>query len=345
MKALVLTAYNRLEIQDVSLPEFGPEDVLVEVGACGICGSDVHGMDGSTGRRRPPIIMGHEAAGTIVGRGRDVQGWAEGDRVTFDSTIYCGKCRFCRAGKINLCSHRRVLGVSCEDYRQHGAFAEFVAVPQHILYRLPAAVSFTRAAMVEPVSVALHAVHRTPRRLNDTALVVGAGMIGLLVLQALRAAGCGTTIVVDLDPARLELAGRLGADLCLRPDKSDVVREVLARTDGCGADVAIDAVGLSSTVQLAVAGLSKGGQLTLVGNFAPQVELPLQAVVGRELTLCGSCASCGEYPTCLELMARGTIDVDSLVSATAPLEEGAAWFERLHGGGQGLMKVILQPKV
>jgi len=109
--------------------------------------------------------------------------------------------------------------------------------------------------------------------------------------------------------------------------------------------VAIDAVGLSSTVQLAVAGLSKGGQLTLVGNFAPQVELPLQAVVGRELTLCGSCASCGEYPTCLELMARGTIDVDSLVSATAPLEEGAAWFERLHGGGQGLMKVILQPKV
>ena len=121
MKALMLTAYHRLEIQDVALPEVGPEDVLVEVGACGICGSNVHGLDGSTGRRRPPIIMGHEAAGTIVGRGRDVQGWAEGDRVTFDSTIYCGKCRFCRAGKINLCSHRRVLGVSCEDYRQHGA--------------------------------------------------------------------------------------------------------------------------------------------------------------------------------------------------------------------------------
>lgn len=142
MKALVLTAPGKLEYGDVPVEEPAKDEVLVEVRACGICGSDVHGMDGSTGRRRPPIIMGHEAAGTIVSRGRDVQGWAEGDRVTFDSTIYCGKCRFCRAGKINLCSHRRVLGVSCEDYRQHGAFAQFVAVPQHILYRLPAAVSF-----------------------------------------------------------------------------------------------------------------------------------------------------------------------------------------------------------
>ena len=343
MKALVLTAYNRLEMQDVPVPKIGPEDVLVKVGACGICGSDIHGMDGSTGRRRPPIIMGHEAAGTIVERGRDVQGWAEGDRVTFDSTIYCGKCRFCRAGKINLCNNRRVLGVSCEDYRQDGAFAQLVAVPQHILYRLPAAVSFERAAMVEPVSIALHAVNRTPRRMNDTALVVGAGMIGLLALQALRAAGCGRTIVVDLDPARLELAARLGADLCLQPDRSDVIREILAQTDGRGADVAIEAVGLSPTVQLAVAGLCKGGHLTLVGNIQPQVELPLQLVVSRELTLHGSCASCGEYPACLELMARGTIDVDSLVSATAPLEDGAAWFERLYHGGQGLLKVILQP--
>jgi len=197
--------------------------------------------------------------------------------------------------------------------------------------------------MVEPVSIALHAVNRTPRRMNDTALVVGAGMIGLLVLQALRAAGCGRTIVVDLDPARLELAARLGADLCLRPDRSDVVREILAQTDGYGADVAIEAVGLSPTVQLAVAALRKGGHLTLVGNIQPQVELPLQLVVSRELTLHGSCASCGEYPACLELMARGTINVDSLVSARAPLEDGAAWFERLYRGGQGLLKVILQP--
>ena len=164
MKALVLKEYKRFSYEDVPVPEFGPEEVLVAVKACGICGSDVHGMDGSTGRRRPPIIMGHEAAGVIAKAGANVQGWKPGDRVTFDSTIYCGRCEFCRRGQINLCNHRRVLGVSCEDYRQHGAFAEFVAVPQHVLYRVPGAVSFEHAALVEPFSIAFHAVRRSPDR-------------------------------------------------------------------------------------------------------------------------------------------------------------------------------------
>jgi L-iditol 2-dehydrogenase len=315
----------------------------VAVKACGICGSDVHGMDGSTGRRRPPIIMGHEAAGVIVRIGSDVQGWAEGDRVTFDSTVYCGRCPPCRAGRINLCDNRRVLGVSCEEYRRHGAFAEYVAVPQHILYRLPAELTFHRAAVVEAVSIAVHAVSRTRVRLDDTALVVGAGMIGILVVQALRAAGCGRIFATDLVPGRLELARKLGADETLVSDAVDVPQEILKRTGGRGVDVAVEAVGLNPTLQTAVASLRKGGQLTLVGNFAPKVELPLQAVVTRELTLNGSCASCGEYPACLDLIARGTIDVDSLTSAIAPLAEGASWFKRLYDGKEPLMKVILEP--
>ena len=126
MKALVLTAYNHLEIQDWPRPEIAADEVLLRVAACGICGSDIHGMDGSTGRRQPPIIMGHEAAGTIVAVGAEVRDWAAGDRVTFDSTIYCGRCWYCRRGEINLCDNRRVLGVSCDDYRRHGAFAELV---------------------------------------------------------------------------------------------------------------------------------------------------------------------------------------------------------------------------
>src|ERR1041385_916921 len=131
MKALVLEEYNQFAYGEVPAPEPGPEEVLLAVKACGICGSDVHGLDGSTGRRRPPIIMGHEASGVIAQVGSAVSGWSPGDRVTLDSTIYCGQCEFCRRGLINLCDHRRVLGVSCEDYRQAGAFAEFVAVPQH----------------------------------------------------------------------------------------------------------------------------------------------------------------------------------------------------------------------
>src|SRR5512143_3643486 len=147
MKALVLEAYKRFSYQEVPTPEAGPGEVLVAVKSCGICGSDVHGMDGSTGRRRPPIIMGHEASGVIAVVGAGVTGWAPGDRVTFDSTIYCGQCAFCQRGEINLCDRRRVLGVSCEDYRQHGAFAEFVVVPSRILYRLPEGLAFEHAAL------------------------------------------------------------------------------------------------------------------------------------------------------------------------------------------------------
>jgi L-iditol 2-dehydrogenase len=343
MKALVLTAYNHFEFQDVPEPAVGPEEVRIAVRACGICGSDVHGMDGSTGRRRPPLVMGHEAAGEIVELGPAVRGWAVGDRVTFDSTLYCGQCPFCRAGQVNLCDRRRVLGVACEEYRCHGAMAEYTAVPQRVLCRLPDDLSFERAAMAEPVSIAVHAVHRTRITLGDTAVVVGAGMIGLLAVQALRLAGCGTVLAVDLDSHRLELACRLGADQGLRADQADVPAEIFRRTHGRGADIALEAVGLSATVQTAVASVRKGGQVTLVGNFSPKVELPLQAVVTRELALHGSCASQGEYPACLAMLARGVVQVDPLMSAVAPLAEGAAWFQRLYAGGEGLLKVILRP--
>jgi L-iditol 2-dehydrogenase len=173
--------------------------------------------------------------------------------------------------------------------------------------------------------------------------VAGAGIIGLLVVQALRAAGCGQIIAVDVDQRRLDMACQLGADEGLRSDVVDVPAEVLRRTHGRGAEIAIEAVGITPTVQLSIASLRKGGQLTLVGNLAPKVELPLQAVVTRELTLHGSCASRGEYPACLEMMARGAVRVDPLISATAPLAEGAAWFHRLQQREPGLLKVILEP--
>lgn len=343
MKALLLKEYSDFVYQEVPVPQVHEDQVLVRVRACGICGSDVHGMDGSTGRRRPPIIMGHEASGVIAEVGERVSGWNKGERVTFDSTVYCGSCWFCQRGLINLCDHRRVLGVSCEDYRQHGAFAEYVAVPHHILYRLPEAVSFEHAAMVEAVSVAIHAVERTPISLGDTAVVVGVGMIGLLVVQALRLAGCGKIIAVDLDEERLNLARRLGADVSLKADGCNVSEEVKHCTGGRGADVAMEVVGTSPTVNSAVACVRKGGALTLVGNLKPSVELPLQTVVTRQLTLYGSCASSGEYPACLELMARGAINTEALISATPPLSEGAIWFRRLYDREPGLMKVILLP--
>ena len=343
MKALVLKEANRFEYEDVPSPQIGAEDVLIRIKASGICGSDVHGMDGSTGRRIPPLIMGHEASGIIVEVGHNVTGWSAGDAVSFDSTIYCGKCYFCRRGQVNLCDNRRVLGVSCTEYRQNGTFAEFVAVPQHILYGLPEGLSFVRAAMVEPVAIALHAVSRTAISLNDTAVVVGSGMIGLLVIQALRLAGCGQIIAVDLDQGRLDLACELGADVGLKSDATDVLSDVRARTDNRGADVSFEVVGITPTVKLATQCVRKGGSVTLVGNLSPEIELPLQSVVTRELTLNGSCALSGEYPACFDMMNRGAINVDRLISAVAPLSEGASWFQRLYHGEPGLMKVILEP--
>lgn len=342
MKALVLKEYNHFIYEELPVPEIKKDDVLIQVKACAICGSDVHGMDGSTGRRIPPVVMGHEAAGVIAKTGDDVKDYRIGDRVTFDSTIYCGKCYYCRCGKVNLCDNRRVLGVSCDDYRQHGAFAEYVAVPRHILYRLPEEVTFERAAMVEPLSVAMHALSHSPVSLNKTAVVVGAGMIGLLIIQLLKLAGCGKVIAVDLDENKLKMAKKFGAFAALESN-SDTIPEILKITHNRGADIAFEAVGITPTLEIALSSLKKGGALTLVGNLSPEVKLPLQKIVTREIVINGSCASNGEYDDCLDLIASGRVDIDSFISAAVPLSEGALWFDRLHKGEGGLMKVILKP--
>ena len=343
MKALVLKEYKQFAYENVPTPAVGPEEVLIAVKACGICGSDVHGMDGSTGRRRPPIIMGHEAAGVIAEIGSAVKDWAPGDRVTLDSTIYCGRCEFCRRGEINLCNNRRVLGVSCEEYRQHGAFAEFVAAPPHILYRLPHAVTFEQAALVEPFAIALHAIRRALVTLNDTVVVIGAGMIGLALLQALKRTGCGRLISVDIAADRLTLASKCGATNVINSATENAAEAILTLTDGRGADLAFEAVGVTATVDLALRCVRKGGAVTLVGNVAPKIEFPLQIAVTRELTIYGSCASRGEYPACLDMLGRGELQAAPLITAAAPLAEGAKWFDRLYRKEPGLMKVLLKP--
>ena len=343
MKALLLTEYMRFELTDVAEPTIGPQDVLIRVRSCGICGSDVHGMDGSTGRRIPPLVMGHEAAGIITEVGSDVREWKAGDRVTFDSTISCGECDFCRRGNVNLCDRRQVLGVSCGDYRRHGAFAEYVAVPARILYRLPDTLSFDHAALIEAVSVAVHAVSLTPVAEGDIAVVVGCGMIGQLTIQAAKVAGFAKVIGVDVDDAKLEVAKSAGADATFNSRTCDAPAEIRALTGGRGADAVLEAVGSTAPIQTAIASVRKGGAVTLIGNFSANIDLPLQQVVTRQIRLQGSCASAGEYPKCIELMASGAIRVESFISACTPLEDAAAWFDRLYKHEPNLMKVIVQP--
>lgn len=318
MNALELVAPSKLAIVERPVPAPGPGELRLAVQACGICGSDLHGMDGSSGRRIPPVVMGHEASGVVEAVGEGVTGWENGARVTFDSTVWCGACAFCREGRVNLCDHRQVMGVSCDEFRRDGAFAEQVVVPARIVHRLPDGLSFEEAAFAEPVGVALHAVHRAGDVTGRSVLVVGAGLIGLLIVQALKRAGATNVIAVDLNRERINLACALGATEGRTPEAAR----------GLQVDLAIEAVGAAPTVSLALESVRKGGRVVLVGNLAPEVPLPLQQVVTRELDVLGSCAIAGEYPEALEAISSGHIQVRPLITAVLPLARGAEAFDR-----------------
>ena len=239
MKALLLSAYNELTVEELPKPTVGPDELLIEVAACGICGSDVHGYDGSTGRRIPPIVMGHEAAGIVAAVGAGVTSFEVGDRVTFDSTVYCGECAYCRRGEVNLCDQRQVIGVSCGEYRRAGAFAEFLTVPARIAYRLPESFRLRRRRCWRRWRWRCMAVAVSEMQGGETVLVIGAGMIGLLLVQAARAAGCARVFVSDVDATRLELAEQMGADRTLEASGTALIEEILRLTGGrwrgCGA--------------------------------------------------------------------------------------------------------------
>jgi 2-desacetyl-2-hydroxyethyl bacteriochlorophyllide A dehydrogenase len=343
MKALVLEKYNKLIYKDVQDPITKSNEVLVNIMACGICGSDVHGLDGSTGRRIPPIIMGHEASGIIVKTGADVKEWKSGDRVTFDSTVYPLNDWFTLEGMYNLSDNREVIGVSPGTYKRDGAFAEYISIPQHILYKIPENVTFKQAAMVEAVAVALHSINVSGIKTGDKCVVVGAGMIGIFILKLLKLSGASSIIAIDINPHRLEQAEKAGADNTFISTEKNLTEKIYNLTNKRGADISFEAVGKSESVNIAIDILRKGGKTVFVGNVSPRIDFPLQKVVTRELKVFGSCAIRGEYEAVLNLMETGKISVDDQISVVAPLSEGAVWFGKLYRKEEELNKVILIP--
>ncbi len=343
MKALVLTEYNHVEIQDVPMPQINSNEVLIRVKASSICGSDVHGYDGSSGRRTPPLIMGHEAAGIIEETGSAVTKFKKGDRVTFNSTLYCGDCYFCRRGEQNMCENGKVFGVANADYKLDGAMAEYVKIPEHVLYPVPDNVTFVQAALAEPLSIALHAISRISIRMNDTVVVFGAGTIGIMMLKLLKISSAGKIIAVDIDDEKLENAKTLGADVVLNSKNCNVAEEVLRHTGGYGCDVCFEAVGIPSTTNQCLDCLRKNGTAVLLGNVTPEFNLAISKAVFRELKLIGSYGCTTEYATSLALISSGKIAVDDVASKVAPLEEGNEWFRKLHDEPTGLTKVVLLP--
>jgi L-iditol 2-dehydrogenase len=334
------------------------DDILIRIKVCGICGSDVHGCTGKTGRRIPPVIMGHEASGIIEKLGKNVKDFETGERVCFDSTVYCNRCDPCRKGIYNYCKNRQVLGVSTPAFKRHGAFAEYIAVPWWIVSKIPDHLSFIHASFLEPISIAFHASNRAPISPEDTVLIIGAGTIGLFILQSVKLKGVKKAIVADINQFRLYTEKKLGADDVINPMVSrassprfeggtpstpNLVEIVLDKTENRGVDVAFEAVGFSKTFRDAVSATKTGGLLIAVGNLEKTAEFDLQELVARELTFKGSYASSGEYRQGIELLASGKINVEPLISDVMPLKNGAIAFERLLKAEENLLKIVLEP--
>ena len=339
MKALVYRGPGEMPLEDRPDPVPGPGQVVVAIRASGICGSDVHGFTGATGRRRVGVVMGHEAAGEVVELGPGLSSARIGDRVVLRSILPCGRCDRCRHGQTNICEDRQGLGMHLD-----GAYAERVLVPEGMLLPLPETLSYEDGALVEPLAVAMHAVNITPFELMDFVVIVGAGAIGLLTLLAARQRGAGSIIVTDRDPHRLGVARMLGADQAIDVGAGDPIDAIAAATNGRGADAVFEAVGIAATVAQSVAAARPGGQVTWIGNSAPEVALPMQQLVTRELTVRGSYGYVDEFAGAVDALAAGWIEAGSLIECVAGLEEGEDLFRRLAVGSLSAVKVVLTPE-
>ena len=341
MKALVFTGPFSFDYREVDVPEIQPNEVLVRVKAVPISSDDVRAISGESSARIPPIIMGGSGAGIIERIGANVRRFGSGERVAFTSPSYCGKCARCLSERMDLCQSWEQFGFSSAAYRRQGGMAQYLNVPEHALHYVPDELSLIEAACIEPMAVAFHAARKAAVNLNDRTVVIGCGVAGLSLIQALRASGAGTIIAVDLNPLRLAKAEEFGADHLINPKNSDMSAVVIAQTGGFGADICFDTAGSDQSLNLAVHSARKNGRVILMSNGSAAATLPLKAIVENELTLVGS--HFGEHQASIDMLAAARVDVRALISTVAPLEEGEAWFKQLHEASSTLLQILLEP--
>jgi L-iditol 2-dehydrogenase len=343
MKGLYKTATGEgnLELREIPVPEPGPGQVLVEVKAAGICGSDLHILHADMKLpMKPPVIIGHEFSGVISALGKEVVGWKEGERVTAEtSASICGTCYYCRTGSYNLCSERKILG-----YWIDGGFAEYTLVPAHRLHRLPENVDFIDGALTEPLACCVHGiVELMGMRTGDTVVVSGPGAIGLISMQIAKAYG-GQVIVLGTskDGERLKKAEELGADRTVNIDDEDPHKIVQDITDGLGADVAIECSGAAQAVDTDFDLLRKRGKYLQVGLFYKPITIDFEKIAYKELSLYGTLSQrWTAWKRSLLLMAQEKVKLSPLVTDIFPLSEWKNAFETFESK-KGL-KVILTP--
>ncbi|MEM2888167.1 MAG: galactitol-1-phosphate 5-dehydrogenase [Candidatus Bathyarchaeia archaeon] len=337
MKAAVWYGGKDIRIEDVPKPKIKDDEVLVKVRAVGICGSELHAFEGVSQRRTPPLVMGHEFSGEIVELGKNVNNLKIGEKVTVDPLKRCGTCTPCVRGQGSVCRNVKLLGLHTS-----GAFAEYVAVPALNCYVLPENVSFEEGAMAEPLAVGIRAVNSTDVRLGDTTVVIGAGIIGTMTLKAAKAAGAGLLIVSDVVDYRLDYSKKLGADITINSKTDDPVTKVMELTNGSGADVVFEAVGLEATVQQGLRMLGIGGKLTIIGMLSKNMNLDVLSIVTRELQIRGSYAYAqDDFRRALNYLRNRKIDVKSLITNIMPLEKVKDGFEMLSEKRGNILKIIL----
>ncbi|MDF2844868.1 MAG: Alcohol dehydrogenase zinc-binding domain protein [Herbinix sp.] len=341
MKAIVYEQPNVLNYRDVTDITPKENEVKIRVKACGICGSDVHGYLGITGRRIPPMIMGHEFAGEITELGSKIEKYKKGDRVAVYPVDFCGHCEMCRKGDVHLCLNKRAFGVLTID----GALAEYICIPEKCCFPIREDVSYAIGSLVEPLAVAYRGVAHAGDLTGKTVLLIGTGTIGLLALACVKLKNAGKIIVSDISDNRLQVAREMGADALINPSKEDFKARIMEETKGVGVDVAIEAVGAAPTVQQAMSALTFAGKAIWIGNNKPMIEINMQEIVTKELSVHGSFLyGYKEFETVVELLNENKINVAPLISAEIHLQEAPEYFEKLAHTPGNLIKVIVVDK-
>lgn len=328
-----------MNLREVEVPAVENDEVLIEVAFSGICGSELSGFLGQNSLRTPPLIFGHEFSGTVAAVGANVANVTVGNRVTANPLVTCGQCLYCKSGRQQLCTNRKLLSAALP-----GSNAEFVKVHHHNVYVLPEGMTFEQGAFTEPVACAVHAVELGNVRADDTVLIVGMGPIGQLILQVVLTRGVHRIIVVDMNPYRLEQAKSLGA-IGIYPREQDLLEEVRKVTDGRGVDVALDAVGTSVTRQNCVKSTSLGGTVVFTGLHEGESTLPINDMIRSEIRTIGAFAySTLHFEKAIDLLAEGRVGFAEGV-VKAPLRDGAKWFQTLVDNTTDVTKVLLDPKL
>jgi len=342
MKAAVMVGPGEILIEERPVPQPKDDEVLVRIGAVGVCGSDAHYFKhGRIGRYvvDEPLILGHESAGTVVEVGKLVNNLQPGDRVALEPGVPCRRCDYCKTGRYNLCKDVVFMATPPVD----GVFCEYYATPADFAFRLSDSVSLEDASMIEPLACGIHAINRGRVKPGESVAIFGAGPIGLMVLQAAKAFGASPRIVFDIEPTRLELARHLGATHVLNPFEEDIIKETLTIIPG-GPNVVIEAAGGDETSKLATKLVRRGGRIVWMGNtMQDYVPMSVLEILDKEIDLLGTFRYANVYPQAIRLIETGLVEVASMITHTFPLDQVATALEIAYARSDGSIKVVVKP--